>query len=117
MNDVVERAPDPALDVLLPHADYADAFALTVPGRLDVTIAARRALGSMPPWVTRLMAARNFLVTPFGLRTAAPAGSRTSRIGDFPVIARMNGASCSAFPTGISTFVLLLRQSQCAGAR
>jgi hypothetical protein len=98
MSDVVERASDPALDVLLPDADYADAFALTVPGALGAGDAARRAFGSMPPWITRLMAARNLLVTPFGLRTSAPAGSRISRIGVFPVISADERRVVLGFP-------------------
>lgn len=76
--------PHPAL----PGADWADCFEIRTgsPG-LTAEAAARRAFERMPRWAGRLMALRNLLVKPFGLKgdpEAPKAGA--PRIGMFPVI-------------------------------
>jgi len=73
---------------LLPGAQFADAFRMALAdGALDAPAAARRMIGRMPRWSARLMALRNRLVAPFGLKhpTPAPAGS-ADRIGIFPIL-------------------------------
>jgi hypothetical protein len=76
--------PHPAL----PGADWADCFeTLSGDAELTADAAARRAFEMMPGWVGGLMALRNLLVKPFGLKgdpEAASAG--VPRIGMFPVI-------------------------------
>lgn len=76
--------PHPAL----PGADWGDCF-VTLGGEPGLTAeaAARRAFDKMPGWVGGLMALRNLLVRPFGLKgdpEAASAG--VARIGMFPVL-------------------------------
>lgn len=76
--------PHPAL----PGADWGDCFeSLSSAPGLTAEAAARRAFDTMPGWVRGLMALRNLLVRPFGLKgdpEAASAGA--PRIGMFPVL-------------------------------
>jgi len=76
--------PHPAL----PGADWGDCFEVRgLSAGLTAEAAARRAFETMPRWAGRLMALRNLLVKPLGLKgdpEAASAG--TARIGMFPVI-------------------------------
>ncbi|KJE36227.1 hypothetical protein UF64_05035 [Thalassospira sp. HJ] len=88
-----------AQNVLLPHpalpdADWGDAFAITV-NEPDLTAskAARHIINSAPAWYHRLLALRNILVKPFGLKTEAKAmdgdtmeADTLGAIGVFPVI-------------------------------
>lgn len=44
---------------------------------------------TLPPWISGLMAVRNFIVSPFGLKTSAPrASGRRDVVGFFPVISQ-----------------------------
>jgi Protein of unknown function (DUF2867) len=72
----------------LPDADFRDAFAIDVQdATLDAPAAARRAFAGQPGWIANLLALRNMLVRPFGLRTGADAGVPDSRrIGIFPLV-------------------------------
>ncbi|CCE97645.1 DUF2867 domain-containing protein [Sinorhizobium fredii] len=70
----------------LPGANWADCYELLFLGeRLTAHEAARRALGSAPRWISSLLALRNRLVAPLGLKAAAPAGD-ASLIGAFPIL-------------------------------
>jgi len=76
--------------LLLPGAQFSDRFAIrTLGAALDAETAAQRALGRSPGWIRRLMAWRNVLVRPFGLKTGI-GGTQTvpARIGTFPVVSR-----------------------------
>ncbi|MEP3435548.1 MAG: DUF2867 domain-containing protein [Hoeflea sp.] len=78
---------------VLPGADWADCFEVRVarPG-LNAETAARLAFEQMPKWVDRLMALRNLVVWPFGLKgdpDGAAAGM--ARVGMFPVISNDPG--------------------------
>lgn len=83
-----------AQNVLLPHpalpdADWGDAFAITVnEPNLTASKAARHIINSAPAWYHRLLALRNILVKPFGLKTEAQAmdADTLGAIGVFPVI-------------------------------
>ncbi len=83
-------AVTPSVDVhfLLPGTDYADAFALDIADiSLDAPAAARRAFDHMPQWVVALLAVRNLVVLPFGLRLAPdPSVTDAHKIGIFPLI-------------------------------
>lgn len=77
---------DPA--TLLAGAQFMDAYRLDVDGRnLDARQAAMRMMARAPRWVDALLALRNILVTPLGLKTSGDA-ERPSRgiIGIFPVV-------------------------------
>jgi len=85
---VDEIAPSVETDVLLPGAQFADAFRMRIASPpIDARTAAERMMGRSPRWVERLVALRNALVAPFGLKTsgaAEPAARGT--IGIFPVL-------------------------------
>jgi len=77
-------------DDLLPGASFTDRYAVVIDGQaLDAITAAERALADGPAWVGRLMALRNLLVKPFGLKTgAADLQPHQRRVGMFPVISQ-----------------------------
>jgi len=85
---LVEVAPD--VRHLLHDADFADAFAFVVDDpTLDAITAAERAIANPPSWVSSLMALRDLIVTPLGLRTRFdPALTQTVRVGAFPVLSK-----------------------------
>jgi len=72
---------------MLPGADFADCYCVTIgDATLDAVEATRRML-QFPPWVQGLMALRNLLVAPLRLKTGAHAKEHAQRwIGNFPVI-------------------------------
>ena len=84
------RAVDPDRDTspLLPGAQFADAFCVTVTApALTARQAAERMMAHQPRWIAQLLALRDRLVAPFGLVTAARLANATAdKIGFFPVI-------------------------------
>jgi Protein of unknown function (DUF2867) len=71
----------------LPGSDYADAFALLIPGNVSALDVAQAMVTRPPAWINALMSMRNGIVAPFGLK----AGTRDqqaglAKIGIFPVI-------------------------------
>jgi hypothetical protein len=84
--DEVTPEIDPA--TLLAGAQFIDAFRLEVEGEhLDARRAAERMMARAPRWVDALVALRNILVAPFGLKTSGE-DRRMPRdmIGIFPVV-------------------------------
>ncbi|EGY00272.1 hypothetical protein AZA_83634 [Nitrospirillum viridazoti Y2] len=91
-----EVTPAPDTWALLPGAQFADAFRLTLPSTgtpvdvrpLDALTAAQRMMGTSPTWVRRLMALRNAIVAPLGLKAPRPPAeaSRAGHIGIFPIL-------------------------------
>ena len=86
------RSATPAIDVgtILPGADFADAYQIRLGDvSLDARAAAERMFGQSPNWIRLLMALRNRIVSPFGLK--APAASRSSgknAVGIFPIVSQ-----------------------------
>jgi hypothetical protein len=84
------RTVEPDVDVgtLLPGAQFVDAYSVAVDdGALDARHAAERMFSRSPRWIDALLALRNCLVAPFGLKTGAPTGAGTPEtIGIFPVV-------------------------------
>jgi hypothetical protein len=84
------RAVDPNLDAdaLLPGAQFADAFRITVDGNaLDARRAAEKMLGHAPRWIETLIRLRNRAVAPFGLKRPLPGAPHAAdTIGRFPVV-------------------------------
>jgi uncharacterized protein DUF2867 len=79
--------PDVSTGMLLTGAQFGDAFSITINNAaLDARSAAEKMLGHSPRWITTLMALRDVLVTPFGLRTSSSNGFPANRIGIFPVL-------------------------------
>jgi hypothetical protein len=75
-------------DALLPGAQFVDAYSIAVDdAALDARHGAERMLGRSPRWIETLMALRNRLVKPFGLKTPVPRRAATSgTIGAFPIV-------------------------------
>ena len=85
---VREIEPTVDADALLAGAQFMDAFCIDIGGRtLDARQAAERMLGRRPRWIDMLLALRNMMVAPFGLKTSAPAGV-TDLVGMFPVVSQ-----------------------------
>src|ERR1700686_3109648 len=80
--------PDADTGPLLVGAQFSDAFCVAIDdAALDARRAAEKMLGYRPRWIKALMALRNYLVTPFGLKTPAPQRkSAANTVGIFPVL-------------------------------
>ncbi|MBR1223212.1 DUF2867 domain-containing protein [Bradyrhizobium sp. U87765 SZCCT0131] len=80
-------SPDPRHAALLQGADFADAYRIdAVDPQLDAFTVARRATQPLP-WVAALLALRNLLVSPFGLKHGRePLPESMTRLGIFPVL-------------------------------
>lgn len=79
----------------LPHAalscaDWADCYQVQVPrADLEAIDAANLMLGHFPLWVRTLMAMRNAIVAPFGIKAAtAHSSDNMEMIGIFPVVSK-----------------------------
>lgn len=87
MSIAVEVPPHVSNDIL-PGADWADAFELTLPrdGRTARHIATVT-LGASPKWLQDLLSIRNAVVKPLGLKTTEDAHRQSSdSIGFFPIL-------------------------------
>jgi hypothetical protein len=73
---------------VLSSADFSDAFAIDVRNpTLDAPEATRRAFAGQPGWIARLLAVRNILVMPFGLKQGTVENTpKGHRVGIFPVV-------------------------------
>jgi hypothetical protein len=83
------HAIEPTIDTaaLLTGAQFSDAFSVAVSGAaLPARRAAEQMLARSPRWIRTLMALRDCLVTPFGLKTSSTAGTHADAIGIFPVL-------------------------------
>ena len=84
--NVHEITPEIDPNVLLPGAQFADAFRIESSDRtLDARRAAERMMARQPRWAEALVTLRNLVVTPFGLKTSGAATS-LGMVGIFPVI-------------------------------
>ena len=78
--------PNVDTDALLAGAQFMDAYSIAVDdAALDARHAAEKMMRRGQGWIDALLTLRNCLVAPFGLKTAAPAGS-SDLIGIFPVV-------------------------------
>ena len=80
--------PEVNADALLAGAQFIDAYRIAVADpALNARGAAERMLGHGPRWIEMLLALRNHLVKPFGLKTPDPTGpGAADTIGIFPVV-------------------------------
>ena len=83
---------DPEVDSrsLLAGAQFIDAYSIVIGNAaLDARRAAEKMLARGPRWIEALLALRNYLVTPFGLKTsAANEASASNIIGIFPIVSQ-----------------------------
>jgi len=90
--------PETETEALLAGAQFVDAYQLEIEGpALNAPTAARRILGRAPHWVSLLMALRNRVVAPWGLKTPAPDALESSK--------QIRTASFLASRISISIFV------------
>ncbi|MDO9416511.1 DUF2867 domain-containing protein [Pararhizobium sp.] len=91
------RVDAPLPDTILPSADWADRFEIELPnGQLTPIEAARLAFAQSPGWVTALLAVRNRIVGPLGLKTG-PRAAGVPVIGLFPVISESDREAVLGF--------------------
>jgi len=86
------REVDPNVDAgtLLAGAQFIDAFSIAIGDTaLDARHAAEKMLARGPRWIDALLALRNLIVAPFGLKTSAPNETGTADIiGLFSVLSQ-----------------------------
>jgi hypothetical protein len=113
---VEEIAPNVETCVLLAGAQFSDAFRIALAGRtLDARQAAERMMGRSPRWVERLLAIRNALVAPFGLKTSGAGESATGdAIGIFPVLSETPDRLVAGFDDHHLDFRVVVDVSACA---
>ena len=87
MIDVLEK-PVTLPHAALPEADWGDAYATCVSKPFsNARAAGEAAFATFPRWVNWLMALRNVIVAPFGLKTGKAREIGEDRVGFFPLIA------------------------------
>lgn len=77
-------------DAVLPGAQFADSYAMTLEGQhLDAISATEAVMGRNPKWISNLMQLRNKIVAPLGLKPAPDKKlDATNSIGTFPLISK-----------------------------
>lgn len=78
-------APDPGVGEHLRGATFIDAFRLSIRGAVTAEAAARAVMEDPPQWISGLLALRNLVVTPLGLKTGRTPSDTQDWIGIFPV--------------------------------
>ena len=97
--NVREVVPSVDCKTLLAGADFADAYCVAIDGtQVNARRAAEKMFARRPRWEEALLALRNMLVRPFGLKTSAkgePASGGV--IGLFPVISETTDRLVAGF--------------------
>jgi hypothetical protein len=116
---VQEVQPDVDTAALLTGAQFADAFRIDLAStKFDARTAAQRMLGRSPRWVEILVALRNRLVAPFGLKTPNPTGSGASgTIGIFPVVSEAPDRLVLGFDDGHLDFRVVVDVAACGAGQ
>jgi hypothetical protein len=116
---VREVQPDVDTAALLAGAQFADAFRIDLASaKLDARTAAQRMLGRSPRWVEILLALRNRLVAPFGLKTPDPTGPEASgTIGIFPVVSEAPDRLVLGFDDGHLDFRVVVDVAACGAGQ
>jgi hypothetical protein len=95
---VHEVSPTVDSGKFLAGAQFIDAFSLEIEGRaLDARRAAERMMGRSPRWIEALLALRNMLVAPFGLKTSGAKEVVRETIGIFPVLSETSDRLVAGF--------------------
>lgn len=86
MTKIHAVTPEPGVGQVLAGAQFIDSYRVTVAGAgLDALDAARGMLTDQPGWVDGLMALRNTIVKPFGLKAGHEADGPRGKVGIFPI--------------------------------
>lgn len=96
---VREVQPNVDAGAVLAGAQFIDAFSIGIEDTaLDARHAAERMMAKGPRWIDMLLALRNLMVAPFGLKAGAPDGSgRADIIGIFPVVSETHERLVAGF--------------------
>ncbi len=97
MSDVRATQPDASTGPLLAGAQFSDAFSIAVNGDLDARHAAERMMNGKSWWIDTLLALRNILVAPFGLKDGAHHNPNLDVIGIFPVVSQSQNRLVAGF--------------------
>ena len=98
MVKVREVPPTVDSSQLLAGAQFVDAFSLEVDGRaLDARHTAERMMGRSPRWIEVLLALRNMIVAPFGLKTSGAKEAVRETIGIFPILSETSDRLVAGF--------------------
>lgn len=108
--EIAVSLPHPAL----PEADWGDCFEVAARPGLTAAQAAGAAFDRMPAWVGGLMALRDMLVRPFGLRGDPEASAHGPRVGMFPIVAQSDSEMVLGFDDRHLDFRIVI-QTQPAG--
>ena len=111
--------PDADARILLPGAQFSDAFRIAVN---DDTLIARQAAERMferqPRWIGGLMRLRNLIVAPLGLKTPSHGRALAAdSIGLFPVISETPGRIVAGFDDKHLDFRVIVEVSGAAPRR
>jgi hypothetical protein len=97
-------APEASTRPFLADAGFADAYRLTILGPpIDAAMAAERVFARRPGWISALIALRNSLVAPIGLKGTQEserekaAVNKPRRIGFFPVVSQTSDRVAMGF--------------------
>ena len=86
---VHEVGPNVDSSALLAGAQFIDAYSIVIANAaLDARRAAEKMLARGSRWIETLLALRNYLVTPSGLKTSAANEARASDIIGIPIISQ-----------------------------
>jgi hypothetical protein len=86
MSDVRKVEPRTDTRPALSGAQFSDAFSITVDDDLDARHAAERMMTGKSWWIDMLLALRNVIVAPFGLKDGKHKNASLDIIGIFPVV-------------------------------
>ena len=113
--NVREVAPSVECGTLLAGAQFADAYRVVVDGpAVNARRAAEKMFAPRPRWEEALIALRNILVRPFGLKTSAegePAGG--GMIGMFPVVSETTDRLVAGFNDNHLDFRVVVDVAPC----
>lgn len=87
-SDVNITVPNASTKPLLAGAQFSDAFSITVNEDIDARHAAERMMTRASPWIDALLALRNIIVAPFGLKNGNHKDASLDVIGIFPVVSQ-----------------------------
>ncbi|CAH2404111.1 DUF2867 domain-containing protein [Mesorhizobium escarrei] len=100
-------------DRLLPGANFGDTHVLVVTGlALDAVGVSQQVFGRQPSWIKWLLALRNGIVAPFGLKTGPERGSGPN-IGFLPVVSQSTNCVVFGFDDWHLDFRVLLEVREC----
>jgi hypothetical protein len=109
--------PDIETGKLLAGAQFADAFRVAVDdAAIDARRAAQRMFGRSPRWIDGLMALRNRIVAPLGLKTPVWHRRATeATIGIFPVVSESSDRLVAGFDDRHLDFRVIVEVSRAGG--